>query len=427
MNLERILPQGQACLFSKTENKEVWRIINLPEGVLNYLRIWLEDELISVAIDGVGMRNNTSSFHDEYLAHRIGLIPIDADPLRLEDLAEHNFDLCSERTCIAFELNVNNPGPGIKNVVSNDLVWSPMGNQAIDWQDRPPRPLYNDLLIARLYPGQEINLRAYAIRGTAREHAKWSAVFAHFRLIATRRPSILPQHITSKTPVLQPGVSRVNRNFIRYLANQLDMSEIEFIDMLQDPNYGNIAELTNDLNEDLRGLINPPLTQDEVRQLIEMTLASRVVKISTTLPPFQQLPLQQLPLQPFSLQQLPLQQLPLQQLPQFSLQQLPQFPQFPLQQLPQFPPSGSMMSQLGTGMQVPSSPRQSQPFDGANVSSEQCISCTELVKINVQPGFNCYYFTIELVGGLTFEDIDRQLQTRFNWNNISFEPVGYIF
>jgi hypothetical protein len=270
MNLEQLFPPDTTCLFSSDDIKKVWRITSVPENVLNYLRRWLENDLISVAIDWVGMQSNTSSFFDEYLAHRIGLIPIDADPLRMEDLNGKNFDTCSDATCISFELHVNNPGQGIKDVLSRDLKWVPTGDQAYQWQDRPPRSLYDDLLIARLEPGQEINLRAYAIRGTNDQHAKWGAALSHFRLISTRlnRFSVLPAPPVISTQLYLPPPPNVNQN---------------------------------------------------------------------------------------------------------------------------------------------------------------CLPCEELIKVNVNPGFKCFYFTIELVSALSFQDIDRQLKTRFDWKGQSFQEPNYIF
>lgn len=268
MDLEQLFPPNTTCLFSSDDIKRIWRITNVPEGALNYLRRWLENDLISVAIDWIGVQSNTSSFFDEYLAHRIGLIPIDADPLRMTDLDNKNFNMCSDTTCISFELNVNNPGSGIKDVLSRDLRWVPIGDQAYQWQDRPPRALYDNLLIARLEPGQEINLRGYAIRGTSDQHAKWGAVLSHFRLISTR-----------------------NNNFSVLPA--------------------------------------PP------------------VSTQLNLPP---------------------------------------------------PP----------------------------ISGQSCLPCEELIKVNVNPGFKCFYFTIELVSALSFFDIQQQLDLRFNWGNVSFEPPRYI-
>jgi len=60
--------------------------------------------------------------------------------------------------------------------------------------------------------------------------------------------------------------------------------------------------------------------------------------------------------------------------------------------------------------------------------SEGCIPCENLsVNITMKPGFNCYYFTVELTGALTFEDIDEQLRANFNWGELfPFREPEYI-
>ena len=77
---------------------------------------------------------------------------------------------------------------------------------------------------------------------------------------------------TTPTPVSAP---RISREFVRRLANQLQISESELIDVIQDPNSGNIQELTRRLNEIFNNnMINPPLTEEEVRGLVLITLPS---------------------------------------------------------------------------------------------------------------------------------------------------------
>ena len=278
MDLQALFPDHSVCLFSDRPEEKVWRIHNISAQALNYLRIWLDNNIISVAINWLQVQANTSTFYDEYIAHRIGLIPINADPLRMEDFNEENPNLCSENTCIMFELNINNPGPAVKNVLSQDLRWIPLGNQAEAWRDRPPRPIH-DVVIAKLLPGQEINLKAYAVRGTGEQHAKWSATLTHFRLVPTRRPIIQGQTISIASPT--PIIS----------------------------------------------ILSPETSSSS-----------------------------------------------------------------------------------------------------SSSSSLPCLPCEQIVHVRYQPGFNCYYFTVELVGGLSFDDINRQLQTRFSWEGgPSFEEARYIF
>lgn len=77
--------------------------------------------------------------------------------------------------------------------------------------------------------------------------------------------------ISSTTPDIQINTnkSRINRNFIRRLASQLEISEKDFIEIIKNPSYGNLDELTTYLNE-IIGNVN--LTREEVREMVVMSL-----------------------------------------------------------------------------------------------------------------------------------------------------------
>jgi hypothetical protein len=377
MDLQALFPGNRVCLFSETINSRVWRIINVPSQVLNYLRIWLEDQLIAVAIDWIQVRANTSTYYDEYIAHRLGLIPIDADPLRLENFTGNSPDLCSENTCIIFDLNVNNPGKDVKNVLSGDLQWIPLGNQAQAWRDRPPRPIYDNLLIARLLPGQEINLRAYAVRGTNIQHAKWSSALVHFRLIPTKRQAI-PTQVTSTIPLVIQAQSRLSTTSQPSVLTQLGT------DISGPPSV--LSQLSS------IGPGSPPINLPSVFNQFNTTSVSLpTTSISSIIPVYNS-----------------------------GITQ------------------SSILSQLNNGGGLPATDLSSNLtkqetntgyslYDGTEGEPEPCLPCEQFINIGVQPGFNCYYFTIELIGGLSFEDIDQQLRTRFSWTGgPSFEEPRYI-
>jgi hypothetical protein len=64
--------------------------------------------------------------------------------------------------------------------------------------------------------------------------------------------------------------SRINNNFIKYLADTLKISEKEFIEVIQSPEVGNLDELTTYLNKIFNGLIKSPLTLDEVSEMLDL-------------------------------------------------------------------------------------------------------------------------------------------------------------
>lgn len=79
---------------------------------------------------------------------------------------------------------------------SGSLQWVPFGKQKETFKDDPPRPVFNDILIAKLRPGQQISVECYVEKGIGFRHAKWSPVAtATYRLL----PEIsLLEEITGK-------------------------------------------------------------------------------------------------------------------------------------------------------------------------------------------------------------------------------------
>lgn len=59
-------------------------LIGVPPAFANAFRRLMLSEVPSMAIEKVMIKNNTSIIQDEVLAHRLGLIPLKADPRLFE-------------------------------------------------------------------------------------------------------------------------------------------------------------------------------------------------------------------------------------------------------------------------------------------------------------------------------------------------------
>jgi DNA-directed RNA polymerase I and III subunit RPAC1 len=69
-------------------------------------------------------------------------------------------------------------------VYTKDIVWEPIGNQTEIFRDNPIKPVDDDILIAKLSPGQELDLKMHCIKGLGKDHAKFSPVStASYRLL----------------------------------------------------------------------------------------------------------------------------------------------------------------------------------------------------------------------------------------------------
>jgi DNA-directed RNA polymerase I and III subunit RPAC1 len=96
----------------------------------------------------------------------LGLIPLKVDP-RLYEYREPDADY-NEMNTLMFKLVVEctrNIGSkdtdpldekySYTRVYSKDLVWEPVSEQGDNHGDNPPRPVHDDILIAKMRPGQK--------------------------------------------------------------------------------------------------------------------------------------------------------------------------------------------------------------------------------------------------------------------------------
>jgi len=238
------------------ENELVLEFNHVDASFINALRRILLAEVPTVALEKLYMWNNTGLIHDEVLAHRLGLIPLQVDARLLDDPEEDDADP-TDRDTLVFKLDVscprpkkgrrnnsdnkwggdededddenmmdddddkkknkNNAGeddfvrdnaeleeisktaaaknrssaaaahdkndepmisrPYTKHVYSSDLQWIPQGPQVDVFGDDPGiRPVHEDILIAKLRPGQAIELEAHGRRGIGKDHAKYCPV-----------------------------------------------------------------------------------------------------------------------------------------------------------------------------------------------------------------------------------------------------------
>ncbi|QRV94127.1 DNA-directed RNA polymerase II subunit RPB3 [Ceratobasidium sp. AG-Ba] len=170
-------------------------LVGVDASIANAFRRILIAEVPSIAIERVYIWNNTSVIQDEVLSHRLGLIPIQADPDLLDFPDGQDI---TDRNTLVFNLTITctrNPDaprdekdPAVlynnANVLSSHLVWNPAGDQANVFGQNPPRPQNPRILVAKLRPGQELGMELHCVKGVGQDHAKFSPVAtASYRLM----------------------------------------------------------------------------------------------------------------------------------------------------------------------------------------------------------------------------------------------------
>uniref|UniRef100_A0A0A9YFB5 DNA-directed RNA polymerases I and III subunit RPAC1 n=1 Tax=Lygus hesperus TaxID=30085 RepID=A0A0A9YFB5_LYGHE len=165
-------------------------IKGIDAPIANALRRIMLTDVPTLAIEKVILFQNTSIIQDEVLAHRLGLVPIVADPNEFASIEydstntavsepdEYNTTVMTLQITCSVNPNASLAAPphiAYKNdtVYTRHLVWVPQGDQEKRLRT-PIRPVHDDIVIAKLRPGQCIEAELHLQKGTGRQHAKWS-------------------------------------------------------------------------------------------------------------------------------------------------------------------------------------------------------------------------------------------------------------
>ena len=222
-------PQTGAEVVSDSD-RIVFDMVGIDAALANALRRILLAEVPTMAIERVLLFQNTSIIQDEVLAHRLGLIPIACDPRQFQYVREsareprdrrkptnpkanddksvtistHPAGVPNELNTLVFVLDVKCTRKTDKSgrpvgdekadadkyenhlVYSRQLQWISQGSQAKRFSNpaTQPRPAYDDIVIAKLRPGQSIEAELHVEKGIGQSHAKWSPVAtASYRLL----------------------------------------------------------------------------------------------------------------------------------------------------------------------------------------------------------------------------------------------------
>ncbi|QQP55854.1 DNA-directed RNA polymerases I and III subunit RPAC1 [Caligus rogercresseyi] len=206
-------------IVNRSSERELeFDLIGVDPSLANAFRRLMLSDVPCMAIEKVYIYNNTSIIQDEVLAHRLGLIPIMADPKLFDWKIPGDTDQGRESTTLEFELKVqctkkkgadpkatSDPEGLYDNhrVLSKDIKWIPNGFQGKRMDGI--KAVEEDILIAKLRPGQEMDLKLYAVKGIGRDHAKFSPVCTAFYR--------LHPEITLKAPITGEAASRLQESF----------------------------------------------------------------------------------------------------------------------------------------------------------------------------------------------------------------------
>ena len=179
-----------------------FELTNTDVSMANSLRRIMIAEVPTLCIDKVEIKSNTTNMPDEFLAHRLGLIPLRST----KKMSEYNYmhlcdceDGCEKCTIridckITFDdLKAKLEGQnGNRDMMAGGDFLEPtaiLTSAELEVLDLDVSVVHHcsdeDLIshkndrgiaITRIGPGQDLHFEAYAYKGVAKEHAKWSPV-----------------------------------------------------------------------------------------------------------------------------------------------------------------------------------------------------------------------------------------------------------
>ena len=172
-------------LFDNYDNKSQtdtlnFDVLNCNSSFVNSLRRLIITEVETIGFNtqdyessDINIIENTSSLHNEFLLHRIGLIPINTDNIETYDTTKYKFILNIENTTNV-PIDVTTKDIQIRNLETNSLE----SNEKFF----PKNPITNDyILITRLKPtpygnGEKIHIEGKSSKGVGKEHIRYSPV-----------------------------------------------------------------------------------------------------------------------------------------------------------------------------------------------------------------------------------------------------------
>ena len=243
--------------FHKNEPLDaVFSLIGIDASIANAFRRILIAEIPTLAIENVFVKNNTSIVHDEVFAARLGLVPLtgsisglnwmqfykkpqttsanDDNATPIEDAADHNTVVLKLQVECTWAPNSKDIKAGEtdpeklyvhSSVYARDLVFEPTGrqHQMFPAPDGLIRPVNPDILLAKMRPGQIVDMEMHCVKGIGADHAKFSPVAtATYRLLPT---------IDIVSPIIGNDARKFARCFPKGVIGLEDVTEEESEEM----------------------------------------------------------------------------------------------------------------------------------------------------------------------------------------------------
>jgi DNA-directed RNA polymerase I and III subunit RPAC1 len=168
-NVKEAAESLKVCVVKMDRLDMEFDMVGYDPAISNALRRILLSDIPSMAIEKVHMYQNT--MQDEVLAHRLGLLPLRADPrLFSYPLADWSPESGTAQDTLDFSLTIkctssSDPTKQYNNdhVLTRHMEWVPRGDQEKWMGTTDPGCADKDILINKLRPGHEIKMFAVKV------------------------------------------------------------------------------------------------------------------------------------------------------------------------------------------------------------------------------------------------------------------------
>ena len=213
------------------DNYAEFLLTDTDVSVANAFRRVMIADVPTIAIDLVEFKNNTTVLNDEFIAHRLGLVPlISDDAVRMaRPIDPHDDDA---QVDVEFELNVKCTNDQTLMVYDTDLVQLPhdLGFNVMPVskyvQQQASEQQLPAIVLVKMRKGQELSLKATARKGIGKDHAKWipvaTAVYQcvpEITINQTMMDELTPeqkQQLVASNPHIKDKDGQMQRNPFKY-------------------------------------------------------------------------------------------------------------------------------------------------------------------------------------------------------------------
>ncbi|MBN1386528.1 DNA-directed RNA polymerase subunit D [Candidatus Woesearchaeota archaeon] len=155
-------------LIDKENGRITFAVTGTSPAFVNMMRRAIIEEVPTMAMEDIEIRQNSSALYDEMVALRLGLIPMKTD---LDTYNVRDQCTCSNEGCAKCQVKITLKAEGPGTVYASDL------------QSKDPAivPVFPKTPILKLIKEQSIELEATAVLGRGKDHVKWAPALAYYR------------------------------------------------------------------------------------------------------------------------------------------------------------------------------------------------------------------------------------------------------